>query len=106
MTEEKIVYWSSVALGGLALVLLVVNISLINSNRNLQQEINQRQLAINTGTQLAQVNRNVVQALAEAAVKEGDSAARELLAAQGITVGPPKGGERKQPREIKEDVNP
>ncbi|MDX2027468.1 MAG: hypothetical protein SFW62_02400 [Alphaproteobacteria bacterium] len=102
VTEEKITYWASMVFGVFALILLIANISLISSNRGLQQDISQRQMAINGGMSLAQVNKGVVQALAEAAVKDGDAGARELLAAQGITVAAAKGSERKEAKESKE----
>lgn len=92
--EEKIAYWASMVLGGLALVLLILNISLINGNRNLQESINQRQATINAGATLNQLSRGLVQALAEAA-NNNDSAIRDLLAAQGITVTA-KTGDRKK----------
>src|ERR1700722_4887414 len=84
--DEKVAYWASVALGALALVLLVLNVSFINGNRALQDEVNQRQAAINRGGTLSQVNQGLVQALANSSVKDDDSQIRDLLAAQGITV--------------------
>ncbi|MDP9127135.1 MAG: hypothetical protein M3N08_02585 [Pseudomonadota bacterium] len=86
--DEKTTYWASIALGAVALVLLVINMSLINGNRHLQEEISQRQAAINSGVTLNQVNKGLVQALAEIAVKNSDTEARGLLAAQGITIAP------------------
>ncbi len=84
--DEKTTYWASVVFGALALVLLVINISLINGNRHMQDDINQRQAVINSGVTLSQVNKGLVQALADATVKNGDGEVRELLAAQGITI--------------------
>lgn len=95
--DEKTTYWASVILGALALMLLVVNICMINGNHRLQDEINQRQGAINSGVTLSQINKGLVQALADIAVKSNDSDARGLLAKQGITItAPAKSDEAKE----------
>ena len=91
--DEKITYWASVAFSALALILLVLNVSFVNGNRSMQEEVAQRQATINRGPTLNQVNQGIVQALAAASVKEGDTQARDLLAAQGITLGPNAKGE-------------
>ena len=57
-------------------------------NRHLQDNINQRQADINKGTSLTSLNQGLVEALAEAAIKTGDVEAKELLAAQGISIRP------------------
>ena len=84
--NEKLPYWGSVGFSALALFLLVVNVSLLNSNRAAQIEVNQRQSVIATGQTLSQVNQGLVQAMAEAAVKNNDTQMRALLTAQGITL--------------------
>lgn len=89
----KITYWASVILGFVALGLLVADVSIINSNRKLQEEVNARQTEINKGLTLSQINQGLVQALAEAVIAHNDGSIRELLAAQGITVK--QGGEGK-----------
>jgi hypothetical protein len=86
--DDKITYWASVTFGAASLLLLVLTVSFINSNRALQEETTQRQITINRATTLAQVDQNIVQALAAAAIKNGNNAARDLLAAQGITIKP------------------
>jgi hypothetical protein len=93
--DEKLAYWSSVVLGALALLVLVLNVSMINGNRNLQAEVNQRQATINNGLKLGQINQALVQALAEAAVRGNDEDARNLLATQGIGVKTAAKGEAK-----------
>jgi len=45
--DEKITYWAAVSFGALALVLLVLNVSFINGNRAMQDELAQRQAVIN-----------------------------------------------------------
>jgi hypothetical protein len=87
--DEKTTYWASIILGGAALLLLIVNMSLINGNRQLQDEISQRQKTINSGPTLDQINRGIVQALADIATRDNDTQARGLLSAQGITVNAP-----------------
>jgi hypothetical protein len=84
--DEKLAYWGSVLLSALALILIVANISLSNSNRVLQQDVAQRQAALAGGQQLSQFNQNLVQTLAEAAYKNNNSQIRDLLNTQGITV--------------------
>ncbi len=86
--DDKVAYWASVALSALALLLLVMDIALVNGNRQLQTEVNQRQVTINNGVNLSQINQGLVQALADASVKDNDKDIRDLLAAQGITVKP------------------
>ena len=81
-------YKISLILAALSLVLVVTDIALISSNRQLQETANQRQAEINKGMQLSTLNQSLIQALGEAAVANNDTAAKELLAAQGITVKP------------------
>lgn len=84
--DEKLAYWGSLLLSAVALVLVVVNISLANGNRDLQRDLATRQATINAGQQLSQLNQGLAQALAEAAVKNNNLQARDLLATQGITL--------------------
>lgn len=84
--DEKFTYWASMVCGALALVLLVTNVALINSDRTLQVDVRQRQATIANGTNVNQLNQSLVQALAEAAFKNDNEEIRHLLADQGITV--------------------
>jgi predicted Zn-dependent protease len=84
--DEKLTYWGSVIFSALALVLIVVNISLSNANRALQADVSQRQATINGGQALSQLNQSLVQALAEASVKDNNTQLRDLLSTQGITL--------------------
>ena len=54
--------------------------------RHLQDEVNQRQAAIQRGMTLSQVNQGLVQAMAEAVARDNDTGMRDLLASQGITI--------------------
>jgi hypothetical protein len=103
--DEKTTYWASVVLGAVALLLLVINISLINGNRHLQEEVGDRQSLINGGTNLSQLNKGLVQALADISVKNSDAEARDLLAAQGITIGA-KGEEQSAKKKVSETKTP
>lgn len=89
---EKVLYWGSLVFSALALLLLVVNAALINGNRGLQMEVNNRQASINSASNLTALNQNLAQALAEIAVKNNDKAIRELLSSQGISITKPETG--------------
>jgi len=84
--NEKIAYWGSVGLSALALVMLVVNVALLTENRATQLDVNNRQNTIAGGSTMNQVNQALVQAMAQAAIKDNDTKMRELLTSQGITL--------------------
>jgi uncharacterized Tic20 family protein len=84
--KEKLAYQIAVLFSIVAVILLVVNISLANSNRTKQNELGQRQSTIASGQALAQLNQGLVKAMAEASLKYDDSQLRELLTSQGITL--------------------
>jgi len=84
--NEKLPYWGSLFFSATAIILLVVNISLSNNNRTLQTDVTQRQTQINGGQALSQVNQSLVQAMAEASLKNNNTQLHELLTAQGITL--------------------
>ncbi|MFY9287684.1 MAG: hypothetical protein WAO98_04190 [Alphaproteobacteria bacterium] len=86
--DDKVAYWASVALSALALLLLVINVALVNGNGRLTAEVNQRQATINNAVGFSQINQALVQALADASVKENDKSIKDLLNSQGITVKP------------------
>jgi hypothetical protein len=86
--SDKVWYWVSMVFGGLALLFLVANVCLINSNRNLQTDLAQRQNAINNAPNLNQLNQALVQALAQASVNNQDKEIGDLLNSQGITIKP------------------
>ncbi len=83
---DRMIYWMSVALSAVALVLLLINVSLINGNRNLQDEIAKRQATINNGITMSQLDQSLAQALAQASVSSNNQDIRQLLAGQGITI--------------------
>jgi hypothetical protein len=92
-------FWTVTGVAGLALIIVVVNIVLFMQNRSLQVEVNNRQLFINQSTQLEQLNKEIITALANLSVKNNDEDLNHLLAMHGITVSvtqnaPTEQGER------------
>jgi hypothetical protein len=84
--SDKVLYNGCMIFSLLALLLLVTNVCLVNSNRGLETQLSQRQNAINGSGPQSQLNTALVQALAQASVNDDDKDARDLLAAQGITI--------------------
>lgn len=85
----------SLVLACLILVLVVVNMVLVETNRGAQQEISERAQFIQQSAQLENLNREIVTALANLAVQNNDDQLRTILAQQGITINPsgaPAGG--------------
>ena len=94
-------FWTITGVGGLALIIVVVNIFLFVQNRSLQLEVNNRQLFINQSMQFEQLNREIINALANLTIKNNDDDLKQLLATHGITVSvtqnaAPDSGERSQ----------
>lgn len=79
-------FWIVTLISGAALVLVVVNMYLFLQNRSLQDEVNNRQVFINQSIQLEQLNKEIIGALANFAVKTNDQEIRQLLATLGITL--------------------
>ena len=96
MPTEGWIYRLLVALSGITLVLVVVYIVLIQDNRSVQSEINQRQQFINQSIQLGRVNDALIRALATTAVSNNDDKLRDLLAQSGITINPTTGAPERE----------
>jgi hypothetical protein len=79
-------YWAVVGLSGLSLLLVATYIVLVQDNRSVQLEVNQRQQFINQSIQLGRVNDVLIRALAAAAVNSNDDRLRNILAQSGITI--------------------
>jgi hypothetical protein len=79
-------YWIIVGLSGLTFALVVTYIVLVQDNRSVQAEVNQRQQFINQSIQLGRVNEALIRALATTAVSSKDDKLRELLTQNGITI--------------------
>ena len=72
--------------GALAVVLVFVNAGLVLSNRAQQVEINQRQMFLQQTATLDTLYREMVKALADLALRNGDNRVLETLSSLGITV--------------------
>src|SRR5271156_6746549 len=85
------VYRVVLALSGITLVLVVIYLCLVEANRSVQAEVNQRQQFINQSIQFSRVNDALIRALAATAVSDKDDRLRDLLAQNGITINPVTG---------------
>jgi len=92
MRERPGLNWLLVAAAALPLLLVIVDFVLVQDNRALQAEVNQRQHTINEGAQLVRVNGALVRHIAVAALTLHDDLLRELLSRNGITINPTKPG--------------
>jgi uncharacterized membrane protein len=86
MQAEGWLYWMTVALAGLALVLVIAYIIIVQDNRRVQADVNRRQQFINQSVQLSRINEALIRSLAAAAVSNKDDKLRDLLAENGITI--------------------
>lgn len=89
-------FWTLTAAGLVAIVLGLVNGYLFLGNRSLQQEASQRAQYVQQSIALEGLYREIVQGLADRALRTRDDQVRDLLAAEGINVSfdanPPAGG--------------
>ncbi|MDD2325953.1 MAG: hypothetical protein PHW63_08145 [Alphaproteobacteria bacterium] len=83
---DKILYWVTTISSGLALILLIINLTMISGNQSIQGDINQKQMVINTAQTVAVLNKQLSEALYSASVKNNDESLRELLTTQGFTL--------------------
>ena len=86
MDADGWLYRAAVGLSGIALLLVIAYIVLVQDNRSVQMEVNKRQQFINQSIQLGRVNEALIRALATAAVNGKDEKLREVLAQNGITI--------------------
>ena len=91
MGTEGWIYRLLVALAGITLILVAAYIVVIQDNRSIQAEVNQRQQFINQSIQLGRVSDTLIRALAAAVVDSKDDKLRELLAQNGFTINPKTG---------------
>lgn len=83
---QRLPFSASFLLSAVALVLLVVNVSLVVSNRSKQTEMGQRQATIVSMQPVVQLHQALVNMMAEASIKNGDPQITALLSAEGITL--------------------
>lgn len=86
MRAGEWLYRVTVGLSAFTLILVIIYIILVQNNRSVQLEVNQRQQFINQSIQLGRVNEALIRALAAAAVSNKDDKLRDLLAQHGITI--------------------
>lgn len=86
MRADEWLYRAAVGLSALAVVLVAAYIVLVQENRAVQREVNQRQQFINQSIQLGRVNEELIRALAAAAASSKDEKLLELLTQNGITI--------------------
>ena len=84
------------ALSGITLILVVVYIVVIQDNRSIQAEVNQRQQFINQSIQLGRINDTLIHALAAVAVDSKDDKLRDLLAQNKIAINPKTGAPERE----------
>jgi hypothetical protein len=89
-------YWGAAGLAGLTLVLVFAYIILVQNNRSVQAEVNQRQQFINQSIQLGRINDALIRALAATAVSSKDDKLRDLLAQNGIAINPTTGAPERE----------
>lgn len=83
---NKVLYWFTAVCAGLAFLLVVSNLCMINGNYKIQQEISFRQNVINTAVSVSPINQQLAQALYDAAIKSNDKQIKTLLTEQGFTI--------------------
>ena len=71
-------------LSALVLLLVVANIIISMGNQSIQSEVGERQQAISQTLQLEGLNRQLINVLANLALKTNDEALKKVLAAAGI----------------------
>ena len=89
-------YWGAIGLAGVTIVLVFAYMLLVQNNRSMQAEVNQRQQFINQSIQLGRINDALIRALAATAVSSQDDKLRDLLAQNGITINPTTGAPERE----------
>jgi len=79
-------WWVLTVCGALLLVLILTNMVLFLGNREKQLNINTRQQYIQQSLVLEGLNRDIINALANLAVRNKDAQLIDLLTAHGISV--------------------
>ena len=72
-------------LAGVALIIVLWNMSQFSDNQALQGEVNARQQYINQTVSLNQLNNQIIRLLAARSAETGDEELKRLLAEQGVT---------------------
>ncbi|HAX91853.1 MAG TPA: hypothetical protein DCY07_06565 [Rhodospirillaceae bacterium] len=81
---EKVLYWVTMVSAATAFLLFIANASLIHSNQQIQADINQKQMVVNTAQRVMPLNQQLSNALYDSSVKKNDAKIRDLLTTQGF----------------------
>ena len=73
------------AIAVIAALLVLTDMTLVKTNQTLRDEIGQRGQFLQQSLQLENLHKQIVNALAELAIKNNDPQLRELLNSQGIS---------------------
>lgn len=85
-------YWILTGAGILAVALAVTNMFMVQANTTLKTEAGSRAQYIQQSIAMEQLYGQIVQELAQRAVRTQDDQVRDLLAAEGIKIDPAAGG--------------
>ena len=83
-TLTALQFWLLSGAAALALVLVLVNISLVFSNRTAQIDVNSRQQYINDSIKINRLSNQLIQSIANLSAQTKDDKLKELLATHGI----------------------
>jgi uncharacterized protein YpmS len=83
---SKIGKWALTILSSLILLLVMVNIFVSLGNQSIQSEVGERQQVIAQTIQLETLNRQLINVLANLALKTNDEGLKKVLAAGGINL--------------------
>ena len=83
--RQSTTFLISTVLASIALLLVLVNSWLILANQSIRAEVGVRQQRINQALQWSRVNQELINALATSAVRNNNTALRDLLAQNGIS---------------------
>lgn len=79
-------YWTLSAFAVACVMLVVINISYSQGNRELKQQFTQRQLFIGQTVLLDKIQKQVTNAAIQMALRDKDDDLRQMLAGRGIEV--------------------
>ncbi len=88
---NKIGKWFSTILASLVLFLVIANIFIALGNQSIQSEVGERQQVIAQTIQLETLNRQLINVLANLALKTNDEGLKKVLAAAGINLSAAEG---------------
>jgi len=79
-------YWTLSAVSVACVMLVIINISLAQGNREMRSQVTKRQVFITQSVQLDKVNKKLINAVAQLSVRDNDSALERVLTDQGIQI--------------------